>query len=228
MLFGSDVNSPDSVWRIFPGTGTPEATRRTGAVLHAAVVGLCAAAVGQGRPGLTPPRHEPDTVCAACCSGPRNSFTICFAVCRCALPLMFIAAMICPRRLRIGADNDIRPTSSSWSTTAQPCWRTCAIAAFSSPRSVIVRGVCARDAALRERLVGFGVVERGQQHAAHRRAVRGQPAANRQVDRHDLAGRHAQHVDDLGAVEHGRRAARGSARTAVPSRDRRDSRTAST
>lgn len=63
------------------------------------------------------------------------------------------------------------------------------------------------DSALRERLVERRVVECGQQHAAHRRTVRGQPAADRQIDRHDLVRRHAQHVDDLGAIEHGGRTA---------------------
>ncbi|CAM2137905.1 hypothetical protein PT2222_100021 [Paraburkholderia tropica] len=58
-----------------------------------------------------------------------------------------------------------------------------------------------------ERGVERVVVERGQQHAAHRRAIGGQAAADREVDRHDLVRGHAQHVDDFGAVEHRRRAA---------------------
>src|SRR2546425_504078 len=45
-----------------------------------------------------------------------------------------------------------------------------------------------------------------QQHAAHRRAVGRQPAAEAQVDAHDLVRRHAQHVDDVAAFEHRGRA----------------------
>ncbi len=56
------------------------------------------------------PAHHPrratisDTLCAACRSSSRNAFTICFAELRCALPLMFIAAITRLWRLRIGAD----------------------------------------------------------------------------------------------------------------------------
>src|SRR5215204_325965 len=48
-------------------------------------------------------------------------------------------------------------------------------------------------------------IERGEQHPAHRRRVGRQPRADRDRDRHDPAGRHADDVDDLGVVEDGDR-----------------------
>ena len=62
---------------------------------------------------LSAPRDHLRDACAASCSGSRYAFTICFALLRCAFPLILSAAMMRPCRSRIGADIEISPSSSS-------------------------------------------------------------------------------------------------------------------
>ena len=131
------------------------------------------------------------------------------------------AATTRPSRSRIGAATERRPSSSSWSTSAQPCART----RSSSARSASAErhrarrqrpSSHARQVGV-ERLVG----QAGEQDAAHRGRVGREARAD--VDRHghDPRDGHARDVDDVVAVEHRhrartrgprRRGARGAAR----------------
>ncbi len=115
--------------------------------------------------------------------------------------------MICPARLRMGAASETSPFLQ-FLIVLRPAARAdvgnqrlqLVDVGHGAARARFQRGVA-------QHAVERVVIEPRQQHAPHRRAIGRQPAADGQVDRHDLACRHAQHVDDLGAVEHGDRAA---------------------
>ena len=61
-----------------------------------------------------------------------------FALVRFAWPLMLSAATVLPDLSVTGADIDTRPSSSSWLTSDQPCFRTWLILAVSSLMLVTV------------------------------------------------------------------------------------------
>ena len=130
------------------------------------------------------------------------------ALVRLAWPLMLRAATVRPAAVRDRRGQDTRPSSSSWLTRHQPWLRACCTFGAGRPgpspcacvrRSWARRGLQAVCSQLRRS------GQAGQQHPAHGRAVGRQARAHAQRDAHDLVGGHAQHIDDVGAVEHGGR-----------------------
>ena len=115
------------------------------------------------------------------------------------------AATTVPSGSLIGAASERSPSSSSWSTSAQP-------------RAWILRSSCRRPLAVvmvwpvrwcsdtvGQVRVQPGVGLGGEQHPAHRRRVGGEPGADGDRHRHDPLGRDAGDVDDVAAVEFGDR-----------------------
>ncbi len=116
------------------------------------------------------------------------------------------AATIRPPPSRTGAAIERSPSSSSWSTSAQPCSR---ISSSSSCRScgfAIARGGERADVGAGEVGVELVVGECREQDPAHRGRVGREAGADVDRDAHDPAGGDAADVDDVVAVEHGHRA----------------------
>ena len=142
---------------------------------------------------------------AASSSGGSSVLRTTSLVARLACAETLTAATTWPSRSRIGAATERSPSSSSWSTSAQPCARMRA----SSPRSSALGGQRAGGQRPEVHALQVGgqlvIGQPPEQHAAHRRRVGREARADADRHAHDARGRHARDVDDVVAVEHRQR-----------------------